>query len=164
MAFELFILLGGLLVSLVLRPWRLLNSGALVSPLLGSLVILPWLWALPRLHTMPLQLQFSGACVVTLMLGWPLAIPVLTAIALLSGLLAPADWSVLLGQVVWLGIVPATLVLCSAAGVALIHLSSFLAGRSPALPFALFQPRVCRSWLATSLHRWRRVWPWSHAG
>lgn len=111
MAFELSIFFVALLVSLALRPWRLLNGGALISPLLGSLVILPWLWALPRLHTMPLQLQLSGACAVTLMLGWPLAIPVLTAVALLSGLCAPTDWPVLLGQVVWLGIVPATLAL-----------------------------------------------------
>lgn len=115
MAFELFIFFVALSVSLALRPWRLLNDGALISPLLGSLVILPWLWALPRLHTMPLQLQLSGACAVTLMLGWPLAVPVLTAVALLSGLFAPTDGPVLLGQVVWLGIVPATLALGAGA-------------------------------------------------
>lgn len=111
MAFELPVLLAALVAALALRPWRLLAGGALLSPLLGSLVILPWLWALPRLHTMPLQLQLSGACAVTLMLGWPLAVLVLTAVALLSGLLAPADWDVLLGQVIWQGLVPATLAL-----------------------------------------------------
>jgi hypothetical protein len=45
--------------------------------LLATLVVLPWMWALPTLHAMPLQLQWSGACMVVLMLGWPLAIPVL---------------------------------------------------------------------------------------
>ena len=74
-----------LVVALSLRPWRLLTGGALVSPLLGCLVVLPWLWALPRLHNMPLQLQLSGACAVTLMLGWPLAVPVLMLVALLAG-------------------------------------------------------------------------------
>jgi hypothetical protein len=29
---------------------------------------------------MPLQLQWSGACLVVLMLGWPLAVPVLLAV------------------------------------------------------------------------------------
>ena len=112
MALELCIFFATLPLALALRPWRLLAGGALLSPLLGSLVILPWLWALPRLHTtMPLPLQLSGACAVTLMFGWPLAVPVLTAVALLSGLLAPAAWEVLVGQLVWQGLVPATLAL-----------------------------------------------------
>lgn len=115
MALELPTFLAALLLAMALRPWRLLAGGALLSPLLGSLVILPWLWALPRLHTMPLQLQLSGACAVTLMFGWPLAVPVLTAVVLLSGLLAPADWDVLLGQLVWQGLVPATLALGAGA-------------------------------------------------
>ena len=100
-----------LVVALSLRPWRLLAGGALVSPLLGCLVVLPWLWALPRLHTMPLQLQLSGACAVTLMLGWPLAVPVLTVVALLAGLIAPAAWDVQLAQALWQGVLPATLAL-----------------------------------------------------
>lgn len=133
MLLEPLILAVALMVSLAVRPWRLLAGGALISPLLGTLVILPWLWALPRLHTMPLQLQLSGACAVTLMLGWPLAVPVLTAVALFAGLLAPAAWEVLLGQLVWLGILPATLAL--AAGALLrrwvgTHLFVFILGRA----------------------------------
>lgn len=115
MGLELPLLLLAVLVALALRPWRLLASGALVSPLLGCLALLPWLWALPRLHTMPLQLQLSGACAVTLMLGWPLAVPVLTAVALIGGLLAPADWEVLLSQALWQGVVPATLAMMAGA-------------------------------------------------
>jgi hypothetical protein len=58
---------------------------------------------------------------VTLMLGWPLAVPVLLAVTLVSGLLAPADFNTLLEQVVWQGLVPATLAMvagrrCCAAG------------------------------------------------
>jgi uncharacterized membrane protein len=116
MGLELSLLIAALAVALVLRPWRLLADGTLISPLLGSLAILPWLWALPRLHTMPLQLQLSGACAVTLMLGWPLAIPVLAVVALLSGQIAPADWEALTAQAVWQGVVPATLVLGVGAG------------------------------------------------
>jgi len=98
-------------VALMLRPWRMLASGDLVSPLMGSLVVLPWIWALPRLQTMPLPLQLSGACAVTLMLGWPMAILVLTAVAVLSGLIAGAEPHVLVSQLFWHGALPATLAL-----------------------------------------------------
>jgi uncharacterized membrane protein len=108
---EFFLLLLTLALSLALRPWRMLAGGALLSPLLGTLVVLPWLWALPRLHTMPLPLQLSGACAVTLMLGWPLAIPVLSLVAWLSGWIAPAEMDELMAQALWQGAVPATLAL-----------------------------------------------------
>lgn len=111
-----------LCAALAMQPWRLLaNRKALVTqdhgdhaplwtPLLATLVILPWLWALPTLHQMPLQLQWSGACLVMLCLGWPLAVPVLCAVgviacALSAGLDAPAA----LRLTVWHGIVPASL-------------------------------------------------------
>lgn len=115
MGLELSILVLVLATALSLRPWRMLASGDLAAPLLGSLVILPWLWALPRLHAIPQQLQFSGACAVCLMLGWPLAVPVLVTVALLSGLIAPAHWSVLVAQAAWQGLVPATLALGAGA-------------------------------------------------
>ena len=115
--------------ALVTRPWRMLASrkpleheshgaaSALWTPLLAALVFLPWLWALPTLHAMPLQLQWSGACLVVLMLGWPLAIPVLLAVGAIAGLLiSPAlDWADALGAAVWLGVVPATLALALGA-------------------------------------------------
>jgi uncharacterized membrane protein len=113
-----FLLVGlALIVALSFQPWRMLSGGDLVSPLLGTLVVLPWLWALPRLHTMPLQLQLqlSGACAVTLMLGWPMAVLVLVAVAMLSGLIAPADWDVLAAQALWQGVMPATLALTAGA-------------------------------------------------
>jgi len=115
MGLELSILVAALAISLLTRPWRLLASGALLTPLLAILTVLPWLWALPRLHTMPLQLQLSGACAVVLMLGWPLGVLALTAVALIGGLLAAADWSTLLAQAVWQGVVPATLALALGA-------------------------------------------------
>lgn len=111
MVYEWLILLLALLTAMSMRPWRLLIGGQLLSPLLGVLVVVPWFWALPRLHAMPLQLQFSGACAVTLMLGWPLAIPVLTTVTVIGALIAPTDWDALVVQAVWHGIVPASLAL-----------------------------------------------------
>ncbi len=103
------LVLAALAIALSFRPWRLLANTALISPLLAALVITPWLWALPWLHRMPIQLQFSGACLIGLALGWPLAVPVLCLIALATGLIAPVSWQQQTDMALWLGIVPATL-------------------------------------------------------
>lgn len=124
MRLEAALALIALAVALAARPWRMLASrkplaheahgapSALWTPLLATLVCLPWLWALPTLHAMPLQLQWSGACLVVLMLGWPLAIPVLITVGLAAGLISPAlAWADALSAIAWLGVVPATLAL-----------------------------------------------------
>lgn len=114
-------------MSLWLRPWRMLSRQALekdgpsepsplVTPLLATLVVLPWLWALPTLHRMPLQLQWSGACLVVLMLGWPLAIPALAAVGGIAAVLSPSlDWADAVGTIAWQGVVPASLALALGA-------------------------------------------------
>ncbi len=125
---EAALLLLALVAALVARPWRMLAShkplaheshgtpSALWTPLLAALVFLPWLWALPTLHAMPLQLQWSGACLVVLMLGWPLAIPVLIAVGTAACAISPAlTWADALSATVWLGVVPATLALALGA-------------------------------------------------
>ncbi len=111
MLLEGVLLALAVLAALVTRPWRMFRGGALISPWLTFLLVMPWLWALPRLHPMPLQLQWSGACLAVLVLGWPLAIPTLVLVALVSQALAVAPWPELLGQLVWSGAVPATLTL-----------------------------------------------------
>ena len=98
-----------LAIALSFKPWRLLAHTALISPLLAALVITPWLWALPWLHHMPISLQLSGACLIGLALGWPLAVPALCAVALITGLIAPISLAEQIDMALWLGIVPATL-------------------------------------------------------
>lgn len=118
--------------ALWMRPWQFLRGGALVSPLLGSLVVLPWLWALPWMHTMPLQLHWSLACLVLLMLGWPLAIPTLCVIALLAGLLGDQSWEVMVMLAFWRGVLPATLALGLGAAIRRVvgpHLFVYVLGR-----------------------------------
>lgn len=101
-----------LAVALSLRPWRLLaGHPALATPLLATLVILPWLWALPALHKAPLQLQWSGAVLVLLMLGWPLAVPVLLLAGVLAWAVSPLPAQAALVAAVWQGVVPATFAL-----------------------------------------------------
>lgn len=98
-------------LALALRPWRQLAGGALLSPLLAALVVTPWLWALPWLQHMPIALQLSGACLIALALGWPLAVLVFCAVAALTGWIAPVTWPERLDMALWLGIIPATLAL-----------------------------------------------------
>lgn len=127
MELEACLIAVALTMSLWLRPWRMLSRQALekdgpsepsplVTPLLATLVVLPWLWALPTLHRMPLQLQWSGACLVVLMLGWPLAIPALVAVGGIAAVLSPSlDWADAVGTIAWQGVVPATLALALGA-------------------------------------------------
>lgn len=117
MTLSVILLALALAVALLLRPWRMLAGGRLLSPLLATLVILPWLWALPALHAMPLQLQWSGACLVVLMLGWPLGVPVLVTVAALAMLLAGMTWTQAIDTAWWQGILPATLALGLGAAV-----------------------------------------------
>lgn len=124
MPLEAALALLALTCALAARPWRLLaNRSPLVherhgspsplwTPLLATLVLLPWAWALPTLQHMPLQLQWSGACLVLLTLGWPLAVPTLLAVGALAALFSPGlAWADALGLAVWQGVVPATLAL-----------------------------------------------------
>ncbi len=119
---EITLLLVALTTALLMRPWRQLanrtplvtqergDSSPLWTPLLATLVVLPWLWALPTLHQMPLQLQWSGACLVMLTLGWPLAVPTLCAVGAMAYVFSPTlDASEALRLTVWHGLVPTTL-------------------------------------------------------
>jgi uncharacterized membrane protein len=117
MLINLTLLLLALGTALVFRPWQLLLGGLRITPLLATLTLVPWLWALPSLHHMPLQLQGSGACLVVLMLGWPLAVPVLCLVGAIAALISPMPWDTALDLTVWLGLVPATLALVMGAAV-----------------------------------------------
>jgi uncharacterized membrane protein len=117
MLINLIVLLLALGTALVFRPWQLLLGGLRITPLLATLTLVPWLWALPSLHKMPLQLQGSGACLVVLMLGWPLAVPVLCLVGVITALISPMPWDTALDLTVWLGLVPATLALVMGAAV-----------------------------------------------
>ena len=112
MGLELALTLLALGASLWMQPGRMLGEGsALLTPMLASVVLLPWLWALPNLHHMPLQLHWSGAPLVTLMLGWPLAVLTLTAIGAITTVISSTSAEAALGLVVWQGLVPATFTL-----------------------------------------------------
>lgn len=96
--------------ALWLRPWRML-SGPLSTPALAAVVVLPWLWLLPQKMPQGLQIQLSGASLLVLMLGWPLAVPVLGLVALAVWAIGHNDAATVLSQWVWVGLAPATFTL-----------------------------------------------------
>ncbi|HEY8908583.1 MAG TPA: hypothetical protein VIM63_21410 [Rhodoferax sp.] len=111
MIINLALLMPALITALLLRPWRLMQGATRLTPILAALTLIPWLWAMPSLHKMPLQLQGSGACLLVLMLGWPLAVPVLCVVGVITAVISPMPWETALDLTVWLGVVPATLAL-----------------------------------------------------
>lgn len=129
----------GLATAFLMRPWRQLRHAALWTPLMAALVLLPWFWALPRLHAMPLQLQLSGAVLVLLCLGWPLTVWVLLAISLLGDWLAPQALQAQIRDLFYLGYLPATLAL---------GLGALLRHRLPHHPFIYI---LGRGFLGTAL-------------
>lgn len=100
----------GLAVALAMRPWRMLK-GSLLTPTLAAVVLLPWFWLLPQKLPQGMSVQLSGASLLVLMLGWPLAVPVLALVALVVWAVGRADLVAVLSQWVWVGLVPATLAL-----------------------------------------------------
>lgn len=133
LALEASIVGVALVVAFLLRPWRLLANAPLLTPMLAALVAMPWIWALPALHRTPLQLQWSGACLLLLCLGWPLAVATLASIALLAALLTPVTAPDAIGMAAWLGVVPATLALAVGAAIRRFigtHLFVYLLGRA----------------------------------
>jgi uncharacterized membrane protein len=143
---ELTLLAGALAAALVVRPWRMLRAGesgpGLATPLLASLTILPWLWAWPASAAMPVPLQWSGAALAVLMLGWPLAVPVLVAAGLSTVVTTGASWAEALSTTVWSGVLPSTAVLLLGYAVRSVfgtHPAVYLLGRTFAVPLlALF--------------------------
>lgn len=108
LAIEFTFSLIALAVALWFRPWRMLQ-GALLTPALAAVVLLPGVWLLPQTLPQGLQIQLSGACLLLLLLGWPLTVLVLALVAALVWLLGQADAQATLSQWVWIGLAPATL-------------------------------------------------------
>ncbi len=104
-----------LATALWLRPWRMLG-GPLLTPFLAGLVFLPWFWMLPQMLPSSLvaggiSVQLSGACLMTMLLGWPLAVLLLSAVAGVVWVVGALPFEAWLSQWVWIGLVPATLAL-----------------------------------------------------
>ncbi|WP_341891038.1 hypothetical protein [Variovorax sp. YR752] len=111
MGLSFVVVIVALAVALALRPWRQLRGAPIWHPWLACLVLLPWLWAAQRVMPGGVAVQLSGACLMVLMLGWPLAVLSLVPIAALGAWLGGIAWPMALDHLAWNGIVAATLAL-----------------------------------------------------
>ncbi|WP_374587269.1 hypothetical protein [Ideonella dechloratans] len=150
MALEAAVVVGVMALALLLRPWRALSLAGPPWPWLGWCAVMPLLWGSDQVSHVPLLQPLSGACLLALMAGWPLAMLSLLPVALLTTVLGGLDWSVGLSRLVWLGIVPASL----AFGLGLAvrrwlphHLFVYILGRG-------FFASVLAMWLSGALALW----------
>lgn len=108
---DLLLAATGLAVALALHPWRALAGTTPPWPALAWWAALPLLWSLDAITHMPLLQPLSGACVLLLMMGWPLTVLMLVPVTALIALLADVTALDAVHRSVWLGLVPATLAL-----------------------------------------------------
>ena len=97
--------------ALAFRPWAVLRAPALRAPWIAFLVVLPLLWAAQLALPARLPAMLSGACLLVLMVGWPLAVLTLIASAAAVALAGGAGLAQGLELAAWQGAVPATVAL-----------------------------------------------------
>jgi uncharacterized membrane protein len=113
---------------------------------------MPLLWGLDRYAGLALVQPMSGAVLLVLLAGWPLAVLALLPVAAIASLAGQTGWVEGLHRLVWLGVAPATLAL--ATGGALRrwlphHLFVYILGRGF---IGTFLCCVVSSCAATALH------------
>ena len=101
-------------LALVFRPWLPLRHAPLQSPWIGAMVLLPFAWWTQHLLPSGLTLHLSGACLMVLMVGWPLAMWSIAAIAFVADWAAVGalpTWANHVSHALWMGLLPGTLAL-----------------------------------------------------
>ena len=129
---DLLIVLPALAVALALRPWRAVGAGGPPWPWLAWWAVLPLLWGADHYAHMPIVQPLSGAALLVLCAGWPLAMLALVPAAALTATLADLGAVEGLHRLAWLGVVPGSLALLG--GLALRrwlprHLFIYILGR-----------------------------------
>jgi uncharacterized membrane protein len=151
---ELTLVAAAIAAALLFRPWQVLRAPALRDPWLAALVVLPLLWAAQSRLPPEFPAALSGACLLVLMFGWPLAVLTLCAVAAAAGLLAGGDAARALELAAWNGAVPATAAL--AIGVATRrwlpnHLFVYILARAfVGTALATVLAAALRAWLASA--------------
>jgi uncharacterized membrane protein len=111
MALEWLAVAAALAAALALRPWRALSTSGPPWVWLAAWALLPMLWSADRHAHSALVQPLSGASLLLLMAGWPLAVLGLTSAALLAFALGALEVNEALQRLVWLGLVPASIAL-----------------------------------------------------
>ncbi len=98
-------------LALWVRPWRALGDGGPPAVWLAAWAVLPLLWGVDRFIEVPIAVPMSGASLLVLLAGWPLAIMALFPVSAMLLAIGDLSGAEALYRLVWLGVVPATLVL-----------------------------------------------------
>jgi len=106
-----------LLLALAMRPWRALDAAGPPWPWLAWWAALPLMWGADRYAAMPIVQPLSGAALLVLLAGWPLAMPALGLTALITMAMGGLDAAEALQRFVWLGVAPASLAVVGGAAV-----------------------------------------------
>ncbi len=96
------------LIALAFRPWSTLRTPALRNPWVAVLVLLSCLWGAQGVLPTTFPLQLSGACLLVLMFGWPLAVLTLLPVASAGAWLGGGNLARAMELGAWNGVVPAT--------------------------------------------------------
>ena len=104
-------------VALALRPWRATGAAGPPWPWLACCAVLPLCWGADRLAASSIIQPLSGAPLLVLLAGWPLAVLALLPVAGVMLVVGGLPWDEALHRLVWLGLVPGTLAMLLGAGV-----------------------------------------------
>jgi uncharacterized membrane protein len=100
-------------LALALRPWRCVGRTGPPWPWIAAWAALPLLWGLGPAGAASALQPMSGAALLVLLAGWPLTVIALLPVAAIGVLTGPLDWIDGLHRLVWLGLVPATVMLAA---------------------------------------------------
>ncbi len=117
MLFDALLATVAVTIALALRPWRAVAPPGPPWPWLAWWAVLPLLWGIDRITQSPLVQPLSGACLLMLMCGWPLAVLAFVPAAILTALAGDLGPAEALQRGVWLGLLPATLAMGLGAAV-----------------------------------------------
>lgn len=169
---EILMAVAALAVALAMRPWRALPAGGPPWPWLAWWAAMPLLWGADHLARMPIVQPLSGACLLVLLAGWPLAMLALLPVAAVTTLLGGLPWDEGLSRLVWLGVAPGTLVMLLGAAIRrwmAHHLFVYILGRGFFASVLAFTLAGALAWLVHGapqglsgeelmLGRWLAAW------
>jgi uncharacterized membrane protein len=108
---ELAAALAALALAVAMRPWRSVPTGGPPWPWLALVPLLALLWSLPGSDGALPLLPLSGACLLVLLAGWPLAMLALAMVAALAWGLGDVPAGIAIERLAWLGVAPGSLAL-----------------------------------------------------
>lgn len=106
---DLALAVAAVWAALATRPWRALGPAGPPWPWLAWCALLAAFWGADRYVQAPVVQPLSGACLLMLMAGWPLAVLGLLPVAAATMWLADLSFADTLARYVWLGVVPASI-------------------------------------------------------